>query len=81
MEKQTRGRRARSETLDTKLHGPVGPSQCSAETTFRELMDEGYIVRWLPGQGLADGLRMTVGTEEENRGLMAALRKILERHS
>jgi histidinol-phosphate aminotransferase len=54
---------------------------CSAEAAYRALMDEGYIVRWLPGQGLADGLRMTIGTEEENRGLMTALRKILEQHS
>jgi histidinol-phosphate aminotransferase len=55
--------------------------KCSAEAAYRALMDEGYIVRWLPGQGLADGLRITIGTEEENRGLMAALRKILEAHS
>jgi histidinol-phosphate aminotransferase len=52
--------------------------KCSAELAYRALMDEGYIVRWLPGQGLADGLRMTIGTEEECRGLMTALRKILE---
>lgn len=55
--------------------------KCSAEVAYRALMDEGYIVRWLPGQDLADGLRMTIGTEEENRGLMTALRKILERHN
>ena len=53
----------------------------SAETAYKALMDEGYIVRWLPGQGLATGLRITIGSEEENRGLMAALRNILERHS
>jgi histidinol-phosphate aminotransferase len=41
-------------------------------------MDQGYIVRWLPGQGLGSGLRITIGTEDENRGVMAALRKILE---
>lgn len=52
-----------------------------AETVYKALMDEGYIVRWLPGQGLATGLRITIGSEEENRGLMAALRNILERHS
>jgi histidinol-phosphate aminotransferase len=52
--------------------------QCSAETAYKGLMDAGYIVRWLPGQGLGDGLRITIGTEDENRGLMAALRKILE---
>jgi histidinol-phosphate aminotransferase len=55
--------------------------KCSAEAAYKALMDEGYIVRWLPGQGLANGLRMTIGTEEENRGLMTALRRILEAHS
>jgi hypothetical protein len=50
----------------------------SAETVYKDLMDEGYIVRWLPGQGLANGLRITIGSEEENLGVMAALRKILE---
>ena len=53
----------------------------SAETAYKALMDAGYIVRWLPGQGLGTGLRITIGSEEENRGLMAALRNILERHS
>lgn len=55
--------------------------KCSAEVAYKGLMDEGYIVRWLPGQGLGNGLRITIGTEEENRGLMTALRKILEAHS
>jgi histidinol-phosphate aminotransferase len=55
--------------------------QTSAETVYKALMDEGYIVRWLPGQGLANGLRITIGSEDENRGLMAAMRMILERHS
>jgi histidinol-phosphate aminotransferase len=53
----------------------------SAELANKELMDAGYVVRWLPGQGLPDGLRITIGTEEENRGLIDALRAILERHS
>ncbi len=53
----------------------------SAEFVYKSLMDEGYIVRWLPGQGLVGGLRITIGTEAENRGLMAALRSILEKHS
>jgi histidinol-phosphate aminotransferase len=55
--------------------------RCSAETAYKMLMDEGYIVRWLPGQGLGNGLRITIGTQDENRGLMAALRTILETHS
>jgi histidinol-phosphate aminotransferase len=54
---------------------------CSAEAAYNGLMDEGYIVRWLPGQGLGSGLRITIGTEDENRGVMAALRKILESHA
>lgn len=51
---------------------------CSAETAYYALMAEGYIVRWLPGQGLGNGLRITIGTEQENRGVMMALRKILD---
>ena len=54
---------------------------CSAEAAYNGLMAEGYIVRWLPGQGLGSGLRITIGTEDENRGVMAALRKILEAHA
>ena len=54
---------------------------CSAETANKGLMDAGYIVRWLPGQGLGPGLRITIGSEDENRGVIAALRAILEQHS
>lgn len=54
---------------------------CSAETAYKGLMDAGYIVRWLPGQGLGNGLRISIGTEVENRGVVTALRNILERHS
>lgn len=49
----------------------------TAETAYKGLMDAGYIVRWLPGQGLAQGLRITIGTEEETRGVIAALRTIV----
>ena len=48
----------------------------SAETAYHGLMDRGYIVRWLPGQGLGQGLRFTIGTEAETRGVIAALREI-----
>ena len=51
--------------------------QLTAEEAYKALMAKGYIVRWLPGQGLANGLRMTIGTEEETRGLAAALREIV----
>ena len=49
----------------------------SAETTYKALMTRGFLVRWVPGQGLPQGLRMTIGTEEETRGLAAALREIV----
>jgi histidinol-phosphate aminotransferase len=50
---------------------------CNAETTNRELMDAGYVVRWLPNQGLGHALRITIGTEAENIGFMDTLRAIL----
>jgi histidinol-phosphate aminotransferase len=50
----------------------------SAEDAYKGLMDAGYIVRWLPGQGLANGLRITIGTEQEMRGLTTALRRLVE---
>ena len=49
----------------------------SAETAYKRLMDKGYIVRWLPGQGLGHGLRISIGTEAETRGVAAALREIV----
>jgi histidinol-phosphate aminotransferase len=49
----------------------------SAEAAYQGLMDQGYITRWLPGQGLGQGLRITIGTEPEMRGLMHVLRQII----
>ncbi len=51
----------------------------TAERAYKGLMDEGYIVRWLPGQGLPHALRITIGTEEETRGVAAALRRVIAR--
>jgi len=48
----------------------------TAEAAYRGLMEAGYIVRWLPGQGLRDGLRISIGTEEEVRGVVTALRDL-----
>jgi histidinol-phosphate aminotransferase len=50
----------------------------TAEAAYKGLMEAGYIVRWLPGQGLPHGLRITIGTEEETRGVAAALRTLVE---
>ncbi|KQS03240.1 histidinol-phosphate aminotransferase [Sphingomonas sp. Leaf357] len=50
----------------------------TAEVAYKGLMDAGYIVRWLPGQGLPHGLRITIGTAEETQGVMTALRDLVE---
>lgn len=52
----------------------------SAQAANEALLDAGYIVRWLPGQGLANGLRISIGSEDENREVMNALRSALEAH-
>jgi histidinol-phosphate aminotransferase len=49
----------------------------TAEIAYHGLMDHGYLVRWLPGQGLPHGLRISIGTEDETRGVLAALRNIV----
>ena len=48
----------------------------TAEQAYKGLMDAGYITRWLPGQKLGHGLRITIGTEAEMRGLTEALRRL-----
>ena len=51
----------------------------TAEDAYKGLMDAGYIVRWLPNQGLGHGLRITIGTEAETRAVAAALRDLVAR--
>ncbi|QLC25616.1 histidinol-phosphate transaminase [Parasphingopyxis algicola] len=48
-----------------------------AEAAYEGLLARGYITRWLPGQGLAHGLRITIGTEAETRGVAAALEELV----
>ncbi len=57
---------------------PADPAR-NAEAANRYLMREGIILRWLPGQGLADCLRITVGTEDENAAVIAAIEAFLAR--
>ncbi len=49
----------------------------SAEAAYEGLMERGFITRWLPGQGLPNGLRITIGTEDETRGVAAALEELV----
>ena len=54
----------------------VFEGELTAESAYKGLMDAGYIVRWLPGQGLPNALRITIGTGDETRGVVAALREL-----
>ena len=50
----------------------------SAESLHKGLTAAGYITRWLPGQGLPNALRISVGTEAETGGVIAALTALVE---
>ncbi|MGP1353995.1 MAG: histidinol-phosphate transaminase [Parasphingopyxis sp.] len=52
----------------------------SAETAYEGLMARGFITRWLPGQQLPHALRITIGTDEETRGVAAALEELVAAH-
>ncbi|WP_206242018.1 histidinol-phosphate transaminase [Novosphingobium terrae] len=49
----------------------------SAETVYNGLMEHGYITRWLPGQGLPDALRITIGTAQQMDEIAAAIRSMV----
>ncbi len=49
----------------------------TAQVAYQGLMDAGYIVRWLPGQGLPHGLRITIGTQDETRAVIAVLQRLV----
>lgn len=53
-------------------------SPYSAEDANKYLTKHGYLLRWLPGQGLADYLRLSVGRPEENRAVVELLRGFLD---
>lgn len=55
-----------------------GEGPVTAEAANRFLTAEGYLTRWLPKQGLGHGLRISIGTEEETRGVADALRRFVD---
>ena len=57
-----------------------GPAVCQEQirTALAMGADRGILVKTLGEYGLADCLRITVGTEEENHALVDALREVLE---
>ncbi len=50
----------------------------SAEAALDGLASRGTIVRWLPGQGLAHALRITIGTAEQMDLIATGLREMAE---
>ncbi|OCC22870.1 histidinol-phosphate transaminase [Croceicoccus estronivorus] len=50
----------------------------TAEVAQDGLAERGYATRWLPGQGLPQGLRITIGTSEQMDDIVAALREMAE---
>ncbi len=50
----------------------------SAEAAYHGLAERGYIARWLPGQGLPHGLRITIGTAQQMDAIAAGLREMAE---
>ncbi|MCJ2186679.1 histidinol-phosphate transaminase [Novosphingobium beihaiensis] len=50
----------------------------TAETAFEGLAERGYIVRWLPNQGLPHGLRITIGHAHDMDAIAGALREMAE---
>jgi len=50
----------------------------TAEAAMKGLWDEGFATRWLPGQGLPNGLRITIGTEEQMSAVAGKLRAMAE---
>ena len=59
------------------IHFP-GDARHSAAEADRYLSERGYILRRVAGYGFPNALRMTVGTEEANRGVVAALAQFLK---
>ena len=50
----------------------------TAEMAYNGLAERGYITRWLPGQGLPHGLRITIGTAEQMDDIARGLREMAE---
>ena len=50
--------------------------EVSARSALKALADAGYAVRHLPGQGLGDSLRITIGTSQDMENVTATLRRL-----
>ena len=52
--------------------------ELSAEQAHNGLAQAGYATRWLPGQGMPQGLRVTIGTSDQMDDVMRVLRQMVE---
>lgn len=50
----------------------------TAETAYLGLAEAGYMTRWLPGQGLPHGLRITIGTPAQMDDVIATLNRLTQ---
>ncbi len=50
----------------------------SGEAAYKGLAERGFITRWLPGQGLPHGLRITIGTADQMDEIARHLRELAE---
>jgi histidinol-phosphate aminotransferase len=51
----------------------------SGQAAYEGLAKAGYMTRWLPGQGLGHGVRITIGTQDDMAGVARVLRELAER--
>lgn len=49
----------------------------TAELANQFLTKNGFLLRWLPGQGLASHLRLSVGTAEQNRAVVSLIAEFM----
>ncbi len=60
------------------IHFPAGSGK-DAATADAHLKSKGIIMRRVTGYGLPNALRMTIGTESDNRAVVAALAEFMQR--
>jgi len=53
----------------------------SAGRLYLQLKQSGILVRYFDKPGLKNGLRITIGRPEENRTLVAAIKKFMEKRT
>ena len=58
------------------IHFPATPGKTAAEAD-EYLSARGYILRRVAGYGLPDALRLTIGSEEANLGVIEALKSFM----